>query len=427
MSPKHIFSIVVPVVGVCILGLLIAQIMWFRDAYELKDDQFRDKVFVLLDRAGNALKSNPDMQEKLLTTAGPLTVTSSAEASGFVGEFRQFLDSVFAVNQTGIPYHFAILEGCGAEQVLLSDLPLHQATQLEFQTAESFSCYIPGQLESRFLGLHFPRKQQYLLGQTGGMLGLSIGFLMAMLGAFAAMIWVIRRQKQLAAIKNDFINNLTHEFKTPIASISLAASILQKEEGRAGDRQAQSYLQLIGKESKRLENQVDKLLQMAMVDSGNFSLEKEAVNLHELLAKVTDSCSILLQRKGGQIETDLRASRPVIQGDPAHLFNLFYNLLDNAIKYSDGPVDIRLRTRDDTDGLYFSIRDHGIGMEEEVQQKVFEKFYRARQGDVHETKGFGLGLSYVKSIVRAHRGRISFWSRLDEGTEFSLILPKPER
>ena len=325
------------------------------------------------------------------------------------------------------PYKYGVMEGnCDGPIVKLSNLTgeeLEKIDYLEFQTGEPLSCYIGGCANQHFLGLQFPNKNAYLLRQAGGMLGLSVLLILLMLGAFWTMLWVIRRQKKLADIKNDFINNLTHEFKTPIASIALASSVLQKGQEQPFNQEDLTYLQLIKDESKRLENQVDKLLQMAMVDSGNFALDNHAVDLHELLHKVGQSCSVLLHERNGHIHLDLQASRATIQGDAAHLFNLFYNLLDNAIKYSPEAPEIVFQTKDVEEGFCFIIRDKGIGMPEEVQRNIFEKFYRAESGVRHNVKGFGLGLSYVRSIVDAHRGKITFKSSENSGTEFRILLP----
>ncbi len=223
---------------------------------------------------------------------------------------------------------------------------------------------------------------------------------------------------------NDFINHLTHEFKTPIASIALASKVLQQSGARKLEVAEKNYLQLISKESKRLENQVDKALQIAMADAGNFTLDKKAANLHSIICKVADSCELLLQEKEGRLELRLKAAQPLIEGDPAHLFNLVYNLLDNAIKYSEPPVQVTIRTEQAEEGLLFSIRDNGMGMEEDIQLNIFEKFFRGRSEKTATTKGFGLGLSYVKAIVEAHRGKISFHSQVGRGTEFHILLPR---
>ena len=180
---------------------------------------------------------------------------------------------------------------------------------------------------------------------------------------------------------------------------------------------------MISKESKRLENSIDKILQLAALDAGNFELDKTKVNLHQLVEKVVDSCELLLKEKNGRISLNLNAKNPVIMADANQCFNMFYNLLDNAIKYSHNQPEIYLETMDLPEGFCFNIRDKGIGMEDQVQKNVFEKFYRASSGNVHNVKGFGLGLSYVRSIVKAHKGKIRFNSVVNKGTEFTVLLP----
>ena len=184
-----------------------------------------------------------------------------------------------------------------------------------------------------------------------------------------------------------------------------------------------SYLQLIGEESKRLDNHVDKVLQMAVLDTGNFDLEIRETNLHDIIKKVVASCDILLKEQGGSLQLELNADTPIMKADPGHLFNLFYNLLDNAIKYSQSAPQIHISTSNETEGFCFRIKDNGIGIDNEARRNIFEKFYRVSVGDVHKVKGFGLGLSYVKTIVDAHRGKISLKSVMNQGSEFTILLP----
>ena len=229
--------------------------------------------------------------------------------------------------------------------------------------------------------------------------------------AFAYTVITINRQKKLSQLKNDFINNLTHEFKTPIFSISLASGLLKKSEKVKESEKLMKYAELIDNEGQRLKSQVDKVLQMALIDSGNFKLEKKQLDLHELISKVARNFELVIHERNGLLKLDLHAKRHVIVADETHLNNIIYNLLDNAVKYTEREPEITVSTVDSDKGIELRIRDNGIGMGEDVQKFIFDRFYRAESGNLHNVKGFGLGLSYVKSVIDAHKGRIKLDSK----------------
>ena len=261
------------------------------------------------------------------------------------------------------------------------------------------------------------------IGRNATMLKTTILLMLVIVLAFAYIIITLNKQKKLSALKNDFINNLTHEFKTPIFSISLASSLLRKSDEVLANDKLVKYTELIDNEGKRLKSQVDKVLQMALIDSGNFKLEKRQVDLHSLITKVAKSFELIINERGGEIELELNAKNSTIYADETHLNNIIYNLLDNAQKYTEESPKIQIFTSDQDDGIELSVKDNGIGMGKETQRFVFDKFYRAESGNVHNVKGFGLGLSYVKSVVDAHRGRIGIKSQQDIGSEFKIYLP----
>jgi two-component system phosphate regulon sensor histidine kinase PhoR len=273
------------------------------------------------------------------------------------------------------------------------------------------------------INFHFPNKGFYIAKQIGWMLSLSILGILIIVGCFAYTILTIRKQKKLAEMKNDFINNMTHEFKTPIFSISLASKALGKSPQVQQSDKLNSYLNLIHDESKRLKGQVDKVLQMTLANSDYSKINKEKVNLHELIKNVSTNFDLILSEKNGDISLDLHADRHIIYADKTHLTNIIQNLIDNAIKYSKREPDITISTEDQGDGVSFSITDNGIGMDADTKEHIFDKFYRAQSGDIHDVKGFGLGLSYVKNIVEAHKGRIKLNSKLNKGSTFTIFLP----
>ena len=199
--------------------------------------------------------------------------------------------------------------------------------------------------------------------------------------------------------------------------------MLKDEKNPPSDDKKANYLNLIELESKRLEGQVDKVLQIAMIDSGNFTLEKKQLNVHEIIERVVDSMKLAVAKRKGTITLDLKARNANVMADGTHLLNIIYNLMDNALKYTVDTPAIVVATSDHPEGVEISIRDNGIGIGEEIQHYIFDKFYRAESGDIQNVKGFGLGLSYVKKIIEEHKGKIQLQSKINQGSEFRIYFP----
>jgi two-component system phosphate regulon sensor histidine kinase PhoR len=240
---------------------------------------------------------------------------------------------------------------------------------------------------------------------------------------FAYTIMTIFRQKRLSEMKNDFINNMTHEFKTPISTISLACEAIREDEITRTPGFFRNYLNIIKEENKRLENLSEKILQTAVIEKGQLKMKKEKVDFHHIITDVIKNIRIQVEIKDGVIIKDFKASQPFLEGDKVHLTNLVYNLLDNANKYSPRRPVIKVRTENTPTGITLTIEDNGIGISKAEQKKIFDKLYRVPTGNIHEVRGFGLGLSYVKAIVSEHKGKISIESELNKGSTFRIFLP----
>ena len=274
-----------------------------------------------------------------------------------------------------------------------------------------------------WLTLHFPNKTGWLWYSLLPTLLAAVLFTCLILFCFSYTIYVILRQKKVSSMKTDFINNMTHEFKTPIATISLAADSIASPKVISDEAKINRFVGIIQQENKRMLRQVEKVLQMAQMDEKDFKLKISQVNMHMIIQQAVDHLSLQVQRKEGQITMHLNAEQPMIEGDHTHLSNVIYNMLDNANKYSEGAPEIVISTKNVTDGIEITVTDHGIGMTKEDQKHIFDKFYRVHTGNVHDVKGFGLGLSYVKAIAQAHRGSIQVKSEPGKGSEFCLYLP----
>jgi two-component system, OmpR family, phosphate regulon sensor histidine kinase PhoR len=240
---------------------------------------------------------------------------------------------------------------------------------------------------------------------------------------FGFSINVILRQKKLSEIKTDFINNMTHELKTPIATIALSSDLLMRGELNNDSEKIKRYAGIIFKENKRLENQVERVLKVAKMDKNTIELHKENVDIHELMLEVKENFDFNQEGKGGRISLNLNAKVFNLKIDPVHIGNVVFNLLDNAVKYCAEIPEIVISTANDKNKFYLEISDNGLGIKKENLKFIFDKFYRVPTGNVHDVKGFGLGLYYVKIIIEQHGGKIEVKSSIGKGTIFKLILP----
>ncbi len=267
--------------------------------------------------------------------------------------------------------------------------------------------------------------QDFVLRKLGWMITGAIIFTVVIITAFYLTVRTLLRQKKLSEIKSDFINNMTHELKTPLATISLAVDAIRNEKVMA-DRQKLGYFSSIIKdENKRMNKQVETILQAALLDKQEIQLQLQPMHIHDVLKGIQENFSLQLNEKGGKAVLDLNASNDEVNGDEVHLTNMLSNLVDNAVKYSRENVPPLLKISTHNLGKYIRIRieDNGIGMNKEALARIFEKFYRVHTGNVHNVKGFGLGLSYVKSMVEAHQGRIKAESVPGSGSAFTVDLP----
>lgn len=273
--------------------------------------------------------------------------------------------------------------------------------------------------------VYFPQRQAFILENMGFTLISSALLLLVILGCFYVAVATILKQKKLSDVKNDFINNMTHEFKTPISTISLAVGMAREQVETPGQPQKMKrYLGIIQDEVQRLGGHVEKVLQMALLDRGEIKLRPTTLNIHDVIEKVLNNLSVQLEQRQGEVELSFEADREMVQADELHLTNILTNLIDNANKYSlDAPPHISVSTESDETNVYIRVTDRGLGMSKEQQTKIFEPFYRVPTGNVHDVKGFGLGLSYVKKMVEAHGGSIDVKSRPGEGSTFAIQLP----
>lgn len=279
-------------------------------------------------------------------------------------------------------------------------------------------------MRSDQLMVQFPEKRNYLLHSVIWPFSGSLLFTLIILFTFYYTLKTIYNQKKISEIKSDFINNMTHEFKTPIATISLAADAIGNPSIITVPEKIQQFAHIIKEENHRMNRQVESVLKMALIDKKDFNLNMIDTHVHPLIEKAVKNISLQVEQKLGQISTDLNASSDLIKADETHLVNIIFNLLDNANKYSlDAPPSIQVKTFNSSGHLVISVSDMGIGMDKDTQERIFEKFYRFPTGNVHTVKGFGLGLSYVKAIIMQFKGDITVRSQKGKGSTFEIRLP----
>lgn len=319
-------------------------------------------------------------------------------------------------------YHFGVIN-VGENNIMSTDAPVNKK---EILSSRYKTDLFPNDLLAKpvLLSVYFPDSFRYVLSTMWVMLISSSLFIIIMLMGTAYTIYILFRQKKISDIKTDFINNMTHEFKTPIATISLASDAAGNPLIAQNPDAVHRYLNIIKEENQRMHNHVESILQMALLDKKGLNLQLEKFNLHDLLTKAASQFKLQVESKGGKIELYLNAAQSIITGDQHLIYNSIVNLLDNANKYSPEKPEIIITTTNIQTSVQILVKDNGIGMSKEVQKNIFEKFYRATTGNLHDVKGFGLGLSFAKAIIQAHQGEICVLeSSRNAGTTMEVLLP----
>jgi signal transduction histidine kinase len=338
-------------------------------------------------------------------------------------QIQKLLSDEFKKEGINTPFQYAIFDNW-SEGMLYGDLQIRKE---EAQSTNFYSIKLfPNDLyeNSGILIISFPQKNNYIFQSMWLMLSATVAFVLLILASFGGSFYVIYRQKKVDELKTDFINNMTHEFKTPVATISLASQMLKNEKVLGNREKILNYSNIIDEENKRLSGHIENVLQAARLEKGEFKLKIDSINLNDLLSDIADSLELRVQNEHGELTRHLEASNAHIKGDVFHLTNAFYNIFDNAIKYKkEDHLKITVTTRNVPKGVIIVIEDEGIGISREDQKKIFEKFYRVPTGNIHNVKGFGLGLSYVKVILNMHGGDIRVESEPGRGSRFEIFIP----
>ena len=436
---KKVFPVITVLILLSLLGIIFFQVLWIKGALVSEEQKFREHVTMATYQASVDL-----MMEK-----ASLLPIPKKNSSLFPGErmqmefFRPTIAQRYSKEEINyiirkafnkqnlqqIPFEFAV----GNTSIIGDEIQSENYYKLYSDSSNNKPLIVP--LESQansntegisaeeFLIIIVPHEKSFVWQSMTWLIVGAIFFTIIIICAFFLTVRALIKQKKLSEIKSDFINNMTHEFKTPLATISLAVDAL-KNEKVINDRDKMNYFTgIIKEENKRMNKQVETILQAALLDRQEVQLNLKRLHAHDLINSALNNINLQVEEKKGKLTVNLVASKDTVMLDDVHFTNLISNLLDNAVKYSKDNLQIKISTQTSGNFLKIKIEDNGIGMSKETLSRIFEKFYRAHTGNLHNVKGFGLGLSYVKTMVEAHRGTIKAESIPGKSTSFLLSFP----
>jgi two-component system, OmpR family, phosphate regulon sensor histidine kinase PhoR len=421
MTRRTIRNIII-LATISIIGIVLTQFYWINKAWDIKENHFNHSVNLALRNVANEIlrvrgDSSAYIEPIKQVSANYFVVSIYDTLHPYLLE--SLLRAEFKTRNLSQDFEYGIYD-CFTDSIVYgSYVSLNPATVGRIKPS---NLPVKWDKDGHYFGVYFPQKESYLVSQMGIWL-FSSSILLIVIIFFAYTIFVILKQKRLSEITTDFINNMTHEFKTPISTIALSSDVLMRPEIVEAPERLKRYSQIISEENERLRNMVERLLQIATLDKADYKINMKALDVNSLIRNIAERFSLNLQERGGQMQLILEAPNSVICADKEHLTNILNNLIDNAIKYSPGKPSIIVGTLNTKKGIIIFVEDNGIGMSKEAQKQVFEKFYRVPTGNIHDVKGFGLGLNYVKLMVKAHKGKVKVQSELGKGSRFELSLP----
>ncbi|MCU0389805.1 MAG: HAMP domain-containing histidine kinase [Thermoflexibacter sp.] len=422
------FRFIIILAVISIVGIVITQLYWVRRAFDLKEKQFNQAVHIGLQDVAQQIASynkhslpSANVVNKISSDYYIVHINSVIDAN----VLEHYLKNEFIKHQVEADFEYGIYD-CNTDKMVYGNyLSTSNKTldnrmmKSELPKWDTFTYYFV---------VHFPHLTTDLASDMEIWVFSSMILLIVIL-FFSYTLFAIFKQKRLAEIQKDFINNMTHEFKTPISTIAISADVLGNPQIIQYPERLANYVSIIKNENNRLKNQVERVLQLAKLEKKELELKKEQFDLHLFIKEATASFALKikegkLENKTGELVYYLHATHALIDADKVHLTNLVYNLLDNSTKYCDEAPHIEITTQNQGNYILLSFKDNGIGIEKKYQKRIFEKFFRVPTGNLHDVKGFGLGLNYVKSVVEAHKWKISLESRVGEGCKFDLWIPK---
>jgi two-component system phosphate regulon sensor histidine kinase PhoR len=434
---KKTVPVIFILIALSIVGILFVQITWLQGLILLSKNQLADKLnqsgVLVSNEIGKKMNSGLSFrlpkrglglsQEYHLHRFEETTISDVFDYAELNNKIKVALEK-YGVKD--IHVEFAVADKKG--NIELKSKKFEEAYTDEINSLQCRISVIPvdiiepaGPFESLIIVV--PNVNSYLIHELQWVIIGVVLFIFIVLAAFFITLRSLLTQKKLNEIKKDFINNMTHELKTPLSTISLAVDALKSAKVQADPKSVDYFINIIKEENLRMNKHVEAILQVGQLEKKEYEINKQSVDVHDLILGVLDSFKLQLEGKPSHIETYLEATTHLIQADEEHLLHVFSNLLDNAIKYSKDTIDITIHTQNLNNKLLISIEDQGIGMNADTSKHIFEKFYRAHSGNIHNVKGFGLGMSYVKWVVDMHKGKIHVESEVGAGTKIEIILP----
>lgn len=447
---KKLFPWIVVLITLSLTGIIFIQINWIKNAITMRIEQYDQRMQDVLKAAREDIVNNKHPDDKLSIQKNTGNIMGNLfhnfpNNSIIPVYMRYTADEIHHILETNlseagfqIPFQFAVvLQGPFISTPELYSSGFYQAFK-DSANHKQFITYLVNDQSSisnlvninnlEQLYLIVPAdSSEYILHSMGWVIGGSVLFTLIIITAFALTVFAMLRQKKLSEIKSDFINNMTHEFKTPLATISLAVDAIGNEKVLKDKNRVNYFTGIIKEENKRMHRQVETILQSALLDRQDIRLNPKEVNVNNIIEKGVQNLELQLKDREGNIAMELNADNPILYADEVHFSNMISNLLDNALKYSQEHPDIMISTFNRKKSLCICVSDKGIGMSRETQARIFEKFYRAHTGNLHNVKGFGLGLAYVKAVVDAHEGKIKVESTLGKGSKFEMEFPQTQK
>ncbi len=419
---KSYFRFFIILASVALIGVAITQVYWVKKAVTFREEQFNNQIRIAMKSVmAQLVQSNNDSTIKLMESQpGCKMKRTSIYDVIDKEELKELLQKEIKCMKVKRDYEYAVY--CKETgQFAMGVYENYKDCLLDSDHQVSLSCLC--KTNDYYLTVFFPNQRSKLLLQMIGWLILSAIFILAVVFSFYYTISTLMRQKKLSEMKSDFVNNMTHEFKTPISTISLASEMLLRPNVNESADKTKKYGKIIYDENIRLQNQVERVLQISILDRGDMKIKPKELDMHKVIRKLIVNFKLRLQDSKGKLDINLDAEKTIINADRVHVVNMISNLLDNARKYSQGAPQIKLNTFNDCNGIVITVEDKGVGISSEYQKQIFKKLYRVPTGNIHDVKGFGIGLYYIKTMAEAHGGKIEVKSELGKGSTFKLYLP----
>ncbi len=419
---KKVFPLIIALIALSLLGLIYLQVEWIRGAMKLKREQYDNDIYSSLNNIKDSINNKKNKDVLGFIFQSPVLSFSNYIPTSRVMSNYQLKEIIkYELNKKHIKQTF---EFCIANE---ARLPIMFSTgyKTEFMEANNnYQTFLNGEniINNEVLNVYMLEPENYFQNHLASLLIFAALFTSIILAAFMLTIKALLSQKKLSEIKSDFINNMTHEFKTPIATIQLATDAMNNEKVIHNIEQIKYYSGIIKEENRRMNKQVEKILQASQLEKDEIKLNMKKLNIHEMIERVASHTQLQIEEIGAKFTIHLEAENPLIMADEVHFTNIIYNLVDNAIKYSKENPEITISTKNAGGNILISVKDNGIGMDKDTQNNVYEKFFRAHTGNLHNVKGFGLGLTYVKNIVDSHKAKITLESELGKGSKFTVII-----